>query len=97
MVSATGIWGPLLTVLAFKGEIPVMGRFFYIMAGTFFLLGLFWTVGEKYGIGQMPGDFKFQRGNTVFLLPLGSSLIISFVISLLMWLFDRLRGPRGPW
>lgn len=52
-------------------------------------VGLAWLAGERLGLGRLPGDFVFERGNVRIYIPVMTSLIISIVLSLLFWLFDR--------
>jgi len=40
-------------------------------------------------LGRLPGDIVIQRRNFSFYFPLATSLIISIVLSLLLWLFSR--------
>jgi DUF2905 family protein len=37
----------------------------------------------------LPGDFVFRRGGFVFYAPLMTGLIVSVVLSLLLWVFRR--------
>ncbi|MBG0802142.1 MULTISPECIES: DUF2905 domain-containing protein [Methylocystis] len=63
---------------------------FLIIAGLVMVgLGLLWMVGERFGLGRLPGDIVVERGNFKFYFPLATSLILSVVISLLLWLFNR--------
>ncbi|MGJ0425767.1 DUF2905 domain-containing protein [Methylocystis sp.] len=63
---------------------------FLIIAGLVMVgLGLLWMVGERFGLGRLPGDIIVERGNFKFYFPLATSLILSVVISLLLWLFSR--------
>jgi len=63
---------------------------FLIIAGLVMIgLGLLWMVGERFGLGRLPGDIVVERGNFKFYFPLATSLILSVVISLLLWLFNR--------
>ncbi len=63
---------------------------FLIIAGLVMVgLGLLWMVGERFGLGRLPGDIIVERGNFKFYFPLATSLILSVVISLLLWLFNR--------
>ncbi|MFZ3178627.1 MAG: DUF2905 domain-containing protein [Methylocystis silviterrae] len=63
---------------------------FLIIAGLVMVgLGLLWMVGERFGLGRLPGDIVVQRGNFKFYFPLATSLILSVVVSLLLWLFNR--------
>ena len=52
-------------------------------------VGLAWLAGERLGLGRLPGDFVFERGNVRIYIPVMTSLIISTVLSLLFWLFGR--------
>jgi hypothetical protein len=40
-------------------------------------------------IGRLPGDIHVQRGNWSFYFPLGTSILLSVVLTLLLWLFGR--------
>jgi hypothetical protein len=51
--------------------------------------GLLWPLLSKIGLGRLPGDIMYQRGNATFYFPLASSILISIVLSLLLWLFNR--------
>ena len=63
---------------------------FLIIAGLVMVgLGLLWMVGERFGLGRLPGDIVVERGNFKFYFPLATSLILSVVVSLLLWLFNR--------
>ncbi|MBM3577145.1 MAG: DUF2905 domain-containing protein [Alphaproteobacteria bacterium] len=63
---------------------------FLIIAGLVMIgVGVLWMVGERFGLGRLPGDIVVERGNFRFYFPLATSLILSVVISLLLWLFNR--------
>jgi hypothetical protein len=51
--------------------------------------GLLWPLFQKIGLGRLPGDFIIERGNLRLYLPLGTSILISLVLSLLFWLLNR--------
>ena len=40
-------------------------------------------------LGRLPGDISYERGNTRFYFPLGTSILASVVLTLLMWLLRR--------
>lgn len=42
-------------------------------------------------LGRMPGDFLYRGKNTTFYFPLASSILISVVLSLVLFLIGRLR------
>jgi hypothetical protein len=51
--------------------------------------GIAWPLLSRIGLGRLPGDFMVQRGSTSFYFPLATCIIISVVLSALMWLFNR--------
>jgi hypothetical protein len=53
------------------------------------LAGLAWPWLSPIPLGRLPGDFHFHRGNFDFYLPLGSSVLISILLSLLFWWLRR--------
>jgi hypothetical protein len=52
-------------------------------------VGLLWLAGERLGLGRLPGDIVIERENFRLYLPLTTSLFVSVVLSLLLWLFSR--------
>ena len=46
-------------------------------------------VGRVPWIGRLPGDIQIQRGNWSFYFPLGTSIVLSLLLTLLFWLFGR--------
>ena len=55
-----------------------------MIAGAIFLLApkLPW-------LGHLPGDISYKRGNFSFYFPLGTCILISVVLTLIMYLFRR--------
>ena len=63
---------------------------FLIGLGLVLLVGgVLWPVLSRIGFGRLPGDIMFQRGGATFYFPLATSIIISIVLSVLIWLFNR--------
>ena len=46
-------------------------------------------VGRVPWIGRLPGDIHVQRGNFTFYFPLATSLVLSVVLTLLLYLLGR--------
>jgi hypothetical protein len=40
-------------------------------------------------LGRLPGDFTFKRGNFNFYFPLATCLLLSAILSFIMWLFRK--------
>ena len=66
-----------------------MGRWLITLGIVLLVAGLLWPLLQKFGLGRLPGDIVIERGNFRFYLPLGTSLLISLVLSLLLWLLNR--------
>jgi hypothetical protein len=45
--------------------------------------------GRVPWIGRLPGDVHVQRGNWTFYFPLGTSVLLSLVLTLVLWLIGR--------
>ena len=54
------------------------------LAGVVLLL-----VGRVPWIGRLPGDIHVQRGNFTFYFPLATSLLLSVVLTLVLYLLGR--------
>ena len=61
-----------------------------IVTGTVVLLaGLLWPWLSTLGLGRLPGDIHIETENGVFYLPITTCVIISIVLSLLIWFIRR--------
>jgi hypothetical protein len=58
-----------------------------LMAGA----GVLLVLGERlpFRIGRLPGDIVWKGRNTTFYFPLMTSLLLSAVLTLVMWLLNR--------
>jgi len=52
-------------------------------------VGLLWPLRAKLGLGRLPGDIVIERENFWLYLPIGTSLLISAVLSLILWVIGR--------
>lgn len=66
-----------------------MARFLVILGLVLVAAGLLWPLLQKAGLGRLPGDILIRRENWHFYFPLTTSLLLSLVISLLLWLFNK--------
>lgn len=53
------------------------------------IFGLMIMVGEKLGLGKLPGDIFIKKGNFTFFFPVVSSIIISLLLTLILNLLRR--------
>jgi hypothetical protein len=53
-------------------------------------LGLLFSLGSKVPwLGRLPGDIYIHRGNFTFYFPLTICILVSLVLSLVLYLFRR--------
>ncbi|HEU4521228.1 MAG TPA: DUF2905 domain-containing protein [Thermoanaerobaculia bacterium] len=68
---------------------PPIGKFLIIAGIALIVAGLAFTLLGRMGIGRLPGDFVFRRGNVTFFFPLMTSVLLSILLTLAFWLFRR--------
>ena len=66
------------------------GKLLIVLGGLLIVIGGLWLwAGKLPLIGKLPGDLRIDRENFSFFFPLGSCLLISLLLSLLLWLLRR--------
>ena len=54
------------------------------------VVGVVLMLGAKIPwLGRLPGDFSYKGKNFTFYFPLGTSILISIVLTLILWLISR--------
>jgi hypothetical protein len=66
-----------------------ISRLLIIFGLVLVAVGLLWPLIGKLGLGRLPGDIVIARDNFRLYLPLGTSLLISVVLSLILWFLSR--------
>jgi Protein of unknown function (DUF2905) len=51
--------------------------------------GLAWPWLVRLGLGRLPGDIRIERDGFTLFVPLTSGLVVSVVISLILWLLRK--------
>ena len=70
----------------FNNEI-IMQKILIILGIVIFVIGLLYPYIKKIGLGQLPGDVIFKSGNSTFLFPVVTCIIISVVLTIIFNLF----------
>jgi hypothetical protein len=52
-------------------------------------VGLLWPWITKLGLGRLPGDLRIDRPGFTFYAPFTTMIIVSLVVSLILWLLRR--------
>jgi hypothetical protein len=66
-----------------------MQRALIIIGLAIAAVGLFWPWLSRLGLGRLPGDIRIETEDGGFYFPLMTCLIISVVLSLVLWLIRR--------
>jgi hypothetical protein len=66
-----------------------LARTLIILGVVLVLAGLLWPWLGRLGLGRLPGDIVVERDDFRLYLPITTSLLISIVLSLILWLINR--------
>jgi hypothetical protein len=71
---------------------PQIGKTLIIIGVILIIAGiLIYFAGNKMSwIGHLPGDIRIERENMKFYFPLTTMIIISLLVSLVLWIIRRL-------
>lgn len=72
-------------------EVSGIGRILLLVGLVALVAGGILLLLGRLGVGSMPGDMQFGRGNFRFYFPLGTSIVLSIILTLLLNLFLRSR------
>ncbi|MBS1257578.1 MAG: hypothetical protein MAG551_00622 [Candidatus Scalindua arabica] len=66
------------------GKIIIYIGLFLVVIGFIFMLG-----SKLPFIGKLPGDIAIERKNYNFYFPVTTCIIISIILSFVLWLFNK--------
>ena len=66
-----------------------LGRMLIVLGVVIALAGVALTFAGRLPIGRLPGDIHVERGNWTFYFPLGTSIVLSLLLTLVLWLIGR--------
>jgi hypothetical protein len=66
-----------------------MSRVLIVLGAVLVIAGLAWPWLARLGLGRLPGDIHIEREGYSFYFPLTTGLVISAVISLVLWLLRK--------
>jgi hypothetical protein len=70
--------------------VPDLGRALLVAGGVLLVLGLLVTLGARLpGVGRLPGDVVYRKGNFTFYFPIVTCIVLSVVVTLLLRIFRR--------
>lgn len=66
-----------------------MQRFLVVIGLILLVAGLAWPWLSKLPLGRLPGDIHIVREGFSFHFPIVTSIVVSVLVSLLLWIFRR--------
>jgi hypothetical protein len=67
-----------------------LGRFLIFIGVILVAVGAVLLLAPKIPwLGRLPGDISFKRGNVSFYFPLGTCILISIILTLILYLWRR--------
>jgi len=67
----------------------MIARWLIILGIVLIVVGVLWPWLSKLGLGRLPGDIVIERDNFTFYLPITTSILVSVVLSVILWLLGR--------
>jgi len=70
-----------------------LGKLLVFFGGTIVIVGLvLLLIGRtNLPLGRLPGDIVYRGKNNVFYFPLATSILVSVVLSILLYVVGRIR------
>ena len=71
-----------------------LGRTLVLIGVLITVAGILLVLGGKvgfFGLGRLPGDIRIERPGFQFYFPLATSIVISVVLTAVLYLLSRLR------
>jgi hypothetical protein len=70
-----------------------MGKFLIITGLTIVLVGIAVHFSDKIPfLGRLPGDIRIQRDNFTFYFPLATSILLSILVSVILYFINKGRS-----
>jgi hypothetical protein len=66
-----------------------MSRTLILIGIVLVAAGVLWPLLDKLGLGRLPGDIVVERDNFTLYIPVTTAILISAVLSLVLWLLNR--------
>ncbi len=70
-----------------------LGRLLIFIGGLLLVVGIIFILAGKANlpIGRLPGDIVYRGKNTTFYFPLVTSILLSVILSLVLYVVNRMR------
>jgi hypothetical protein len=70
-----------------------LGKLLLVLGGVIVAIGALLLVAGRFNLplGRLPGDIVVRGKHTVFYFPLATSIVLSIILTLVLWLLSRGR------
>lgn len=83
-------------VLAWESDLSRIQKILLIIGTGVIIVGLFWPWLTKIPLGRLPGDIVISKPHLKVYLPITTMILISIVVSLILWILRRKRQDLDP-
>jgi hypothetical protein len=66
-----------------------VARWLILLGIVLIVAGLLWPWLTRLGLGRLPGDIVIERDHFRLYIPIATSIVISVILSLILWLLNR--------
>ncbi len=66
-----------------------LGKILVIIGIALIVFGLLFIFSHKLHFGKFPGDIVIKKGNFTFYFPLGLSIVISIILTIIMYFVGK--------
>jgi hypothetical protein len=69
-----------------------IGRYLIVFGAVIVVIGIVLMMAGKtpgLRLGRLPGDIYIERGNWRFYFPLATSILLSLILTFILWLLNR--------
>jgi hypothetical protein len=66
-----------------------MSKLLILVGVVLIVMGLFWPLIQNIGFGHLPGDIVVKKEGFRFYFPITTCIIISIIISVMLWFFRK--------
>jgi uncharacterized membrane protein YidH (DUF202 family) len=70
-------------------DLSGIGRILLLLAVVIAVMGVLLILAGRGVLPRLPGDIAIERGNTRFYFPLGTSIVLSVVLTIVLNVFLR--------
>ena len=70
-------------------DLNTIGKLLIVTGIFLILVGIFFIFFRAFPVGKLPGDIVIQKENFTFYFPITTSIIISIILSFILWIIFK--------